>query len=185
MKQKEALIITGMVISAVFLYVGMHWAMDYSQNGKHDEDRFIEAIKTGHEGELLPNINVLLSDSVTNLNIASIPAGRPIVLFYFGPNCPFCELEIKEIISNIRRVRDIDFYLLTPYSYGEMRKFYEKFNIRRYDNITVGVDYGFKFGEYFKTQTVPYLAIYNNRRKLNEAFLGNVKIDQILSVSQK
>ncbi|SKD04327.1 hypothetical protein SAMN05660461_2816 [Chitinophaga ginsengisegetis] len=183
MKRKRSLLITALLFLGLLVYIGVGKLKGYQMLLNDGNVGYIRPVVTGHEGELLPSIELLLSDSASYLNLQSIRSGIPLVLFYFGPDCPFCQSEIEEIIVNMAHLRKIRFYLITPYGYSDMKRFVDKYQLHKYDNIIIGVDYKFKFGSYFRTQVIPYLAIYSGDRKLLAAFAGNMKYRQIKAIS--
>src|SRR5258708_38332898 len=85
------------------------------------EDR--KSLKTGLEGQLLPKFDLLLSDSTSWLNTSSIQTGKPIVLFYFSPYCPYCMAQTKVIIDNIDKLKNVQIYMVTNYPFGAMKSF--------------------------------------------------------------
>jgi thiol-disulfide isomerase/thioredoxin len=174
---------TALLFLGLLVYIGVGKLKGYQMLLGNGKVGYIRPVVTGHEGELLPNIELLLSDSTSYLNLQSIRSGIPIVLFYFGPDCPFCQSEIEEIITNMPHLRKVRFYLITPYRYSDMKGFINKYQLYEYDNIITGVDYKFKFGSYFKTQVIPYLAVYSSDRRLLAAFAGNIKYGQIKAIS--
>ncbi|GAA0557865.1 TlpA family protein disulfide reductase [Chitinophaga japonensis] len=133
-----------------------------------------DPLKTGREGKLLPDFDMLLSDSTTYLHSKNIPGGRPIVFFYFGPHCPYSREQMKEIIEDMEKLQHIRFYLLTDASYAEMKAFCKVYTLDKYPNITVGRDYTGFFKDYFEVAGVPYVAVYGKDRHLREAFMGKV-----------
>ena len=48
-----------------------------------------EPEKTGLEGKIMPSFKLLLEDSITYVDTKNIPIGKPVVLFYYGPHCPY------------------------------------------------------------------------------------------------
>ncbi|MFX1707387.1 thioredoxin fold domain-containing protein [Chitinophaga sp. CC14] len=183
MKNRKNILIVILFVSGILLYVIIR-TPQYSFSNNKQETRN-KPISTGHEGELLPEIDLLLTDSLTYVNTATAPDGKPIVLFYFAPYCPYCKTELNEIIKNMKYLKNIQFYLITPYFISDIKKFYEDNQLEKYGNVIIGRDYKFKFGDFFKTQNVPYLVIYTSNKKMNAAFIGNVKYDQIKSISEK
>jgi thiol-disulfide isomerase/thioredoxin len=131
-------------------------------------------LKTGLEGTALPAFSLLLMDSTTRFNSSSLPADKPIVLFYFSPDCPYCRAQTESIISNIESLKDIQFCMLTYWDFGEIKDYYKKYKLNKYSNIVVGQDYSGFFGEHFKTQSVPYIAIYDKNKILTQVLIGNV-----------
>jgi len=144
----------------------------------------LPSVKTGFEGKPLPEFNLLLNDSTTYINTANIPAGKPVVLFYFSPECPYCRAQMDGIIKDMTTLKDIRFYIFTSWPFPEMKAFYKHFQLNKYPNISVGVDYADFFAGHFKATGVPYMAIYQKDKKLNKAFLGNVNSKQIIEVAQ-
>lgn len=173
------------IVSIFILYFGISLLVGYSGLGTERAEKFKKPIKSGKEGEILPVFDIILPDSVTYLNIDNTPRGKPVVIFYFGPDCPFCQSEIRQIINGIDLLKDIQFYIVTPYSFPQMKTFYDRFELSRYPNFSVGIDYKYFLSSYFKTNEIPFIAIYGRNRVLNAAFVGNISIDQIRSVALK
>ncbi|MGF6850207.1 thiol-disulfide isomerase/thioredoxin [Chitinophaga sp. W3I9] len=173
------------LISGLLLFVVLGNLMGIPILSKSKKIIFIHPQQTGKENQLLPTFNIILADSsTTNINTDNIPVGKPIVLFYFSPYCPFCKMEMKEIVKNINRLGNIEFYILTPYSFTEMKNFYDEFDLKRFNNIKTGIDNQLFIGKYFNTVSIPYIAIYGQDKRLNGAFVGNVNSDQIIAVSK-
>lgn len=133
------------------------------------------SMRTGMEGSVVPSFNLLLLDG-KRFNTSSIPAGKPIVLFYFTPNCPFCRAQMKEIVDEIESLRGIIVCAITTGPYSDARKFYDYYKLARYRNIIVAGDLEFYFEKYFKIDRVPYLVIYDEERKMKQAILGKTDV---------
>lgn len=136
-------------------------------------------LHTGLEGKPMPNFDLLLMDSTTHLNTSDLPPGQPIVLFYFSPRCPYCRAEMQDIVDNAKKLKDIRLILLTADPYSETKGFYKHYDLGKYPNVTVGMDYDYFFGNYFKTSQVPYLALYDRNKRLKRVKLGKMYSDEI------
>lgn len=139
-------------------------------------------LKTGLEGKPMPSFTVQLTDSITFLNTKNVPAGKPTIIFYFSPRCPFCKQEIKNIVDNMEKLKDLNFYLITPYPLKEMQAFSTHYNLGQYKNISMARDPKDSFGKYFNPQGYPFIAIYNKDKYLLQAFVGVTDSKQILNV---
>jgi thiol-disulfide isomerase/thioredoxin len=139
--------------------------------------------RTGLEGKLMPSFDLLLADSVTNFNTNRIPPDKPIVLFCFGPNCPYSRAQMQSIIDNMESLKDLRFYIFTPFSFTEMKGFYTYYKLNKYQNVTVGIDKLNFFNSYFRAPGVPYIAIFGKDKKLREAFVGEVSGKQIREIA--
>lgn len=140
-------------------------------------------ITTGHEGKAMPSINLLLTDSVSYLNTKNIPNGEPIVLFYFSPHCPYCRSLTKEIITNIKNLEDIHFYMLSNFPLSYIKDYKDEYQLDKYHNITVAQDYEIYFSTYFKAPGVPCIAIYGKERKLKQVVMGKVSTSLIKDIA--
>lgn len=184
MRGKGILFIIIVSVVGLLFYAGACKLMGYPIFGNARKAGYVMPVYSGREGELLPNVDLLLLDSTTHINIADIPGGKPIVLFYFGPYCPYCQAQTEDIIKHIKSLQHIEIFMVTVYSYTEMKSFCNKNELDKYNNIKIGLDYNLQFGKYFNTTVVPCTAIYNANRKLNSVYLGTLKYDQIKEVSE-
>lgn len=142
-------------------------------------------ITTGREGKTLPSFSMMLIDSANYINTSDFKLGKPIVIIYITPNCPYCRLLTRRITNNMEMLNDIQFCLLTTSPYRELQHYYNLYRLNKFDNITVGIDTGVFFPKYFKTDMVPFVAIYGKDRKLNKSFIGPTSINQIKSAAYK
>lgn len=139
--------------------------------------------KTGLEGQLMPSFKLLQLDSSTYFDTKDIPIGKPTVLLYIGPNCPYSKTQIQEIIEDINKLKSINFYVFTSWPFKEMKQLHDHFHLDQYPNITTGIDFKYFFEGYFEAQGVPYMAIYGKDKKLNKVFVGKVYGKQIKEVA--
>ena len=131
------------------------------------------------EGQLLPNFNLLLVDSVTYFNTSTLKSNMPTILFYFSPNCPYSRAQMEDFVSNIQSLRGIQFCILTTELFNDLKTFYKDYRLNSFPNMTVGEDYTHFFQTYFKTNAVPYLAIYDVHKRLKQVLIGKSEIGTI------
>jgi hypothetical protein len=91
---------------------------------------------------------------------------------------------MKEIIERINSLKNIKFYVFTSWPLKQTQSFYKEYELYKYPNLVVGVDYNNFFKEHFKARGVPYMAIYGRDKKLKQAFIGNVNTKQIKEVAE-
>jgi hypothetical protein len=134
---------------------------------------------TGLEGKTLPSFELFLIDSVTRFNTNNIPSGQPVVLFFFGPNCPYSRAEMGDIIANMTPLSKVRFYVFTTSPFCEMKSFYNYYHLNNFPNIVTGIDYTNFFAHYYKVPGVPYVAIYDKNKHLKRVFLGKTDIGNL------
>jgi thiol-disulfide isomerase/thioredoxin len=144
-----------------------------------------DPVKTGKEGKPVPEFNLLLTDSSTWFKSANIPTGKPFVLFYFSPYCPYCKAQTKQIVDDMDRLKNIHFYFVSHYSLPEIKSFCKEFQLSKYSNITAGLDTANTVSDYFEIAAIPYLAIYNEKKILNKTFVGKIYNSQIIKATEQ
>ncbi len=143
------------------------------------------ALLTGQEGKPLPFFDLLLIDSSTRLNTANIPQGKPIILLYVSPQCPYCAAELASILKNISTLGDTKFYVFTNWPFRQFKLFYKHFGLDKYPNIVAGQDYTNAFMHHYSVPGVPFTAFYDKNKKLEKAFVGLLSIEEIKKVEMK
>jgi hypothetical protein len=144
-----------------------------------------EPVKTGREGQRIPDFSLFLVDSSTYLQTATLPVGQPVVFFYFGHHCPYSRAQMEGIIDDMESFRNVQFVLTTTFPFDEMKGFYRKYQLDKYPNVKVGVDYRNFFPAYFKATGVPYIAIYGRDDRLKDAFEGQMPVSQLRSITSE
>jgi thiol-disulfide isomerase/thioredoxin len=140
-------------------------------------------LRTGLEGKPMPSFNLLLTDSITRINSKIMAPGKPIVLFYFSPECPYCRSQTEEIINNINSLNNIQFCMLSNFPINQIKQYYNHYQLNKYRNITVAQDYDSHFSIFFKTTIVPYFAIYSREKKLLNVNIGKLEFQQLKDIS--
>lgn len=142
-------------------------------------------VKTGHEGKPMPSIEILMADGITHFNTNKISFGKPTILFAFEPWCPFCRAQTRSIITHIDSLQNVNILMLCNSPLTELIKYCKQYKLENYPNIKVGIDRDHSLTDYFKLNSVPYLAIYNSNRKLNQVLIGNNNILTIKKIAFK
>jgi hypothetical protein len=129
-------------------------------------------LTTGMEGKKMPAFDITLIDSTKHMNTDMIATGTPVVLFFFSPNCPYCQAQTKDMLKNSAELKKYRFVFLTTAPYLQLKGYYDHFKLANYTNITVGTDNSYFVQNTFKTFKVPFTIIYNSNKTLKQAFLG-------------
>jgi len=139
---------------------------------------------TGKEGKPLPSFNLLLPDSSTIYHTRQM-VGKPTVVFFFGPNCPYCQQQMEEIKANMIELDNVQFVLLTGEGFGGMKNFVDRNGLKEYSNIIAGLDTANFFMKYYKLDGYPFNAFYNEKGILEYVYNGKVNIDKFILMAKK
>lgn len=144
----------------------------------------LEPVRTGKEGKSMPVFSLLETDTIHYFNTTDIKIGQTSFLLYFSPTCPYCRMETRRIVNNIGKLKDVQFVLITNKNMEAIKLFSKEFEIEKYDNITIGIDTGHVFSNYFQPNVIPFSVIYNENKKLKKAFSGAISTKQIVEVTK-
>jgi hypothetical protein len=86
-----------------------------------------------------------------------------------------------EIVKNIRDFQAINLILVTSSSYRSVREFARYYKLSNYSNITLARDSTSQLLSYFNAPGVPYLAFYNEHKKLKKVIIGKNDFNLIKS----
>jgi thiol-disulfide isomerase/thioredoxin len=123
---------------------------------------------------------MLLLDSTTLLSSLQISEGKPLIIFYVRPDCPHCQQETNECISNIKSLKAFEILFLTSATQKDTKEYAKKYHLDDYKNITVGRDFENSFIRVFRPTYVPYIAIYDTQKKLIKIYDGEVSFENII-----
>jgi hypothetical protein len=132
----------------------------------------------------LPSFDMLLMDSVTMINTKEIPTGNPILFIYFRPDCPHCQEEAKELVTNINALKKFRIYFLAGGPFEDVKNFCIQFHLDQYKNISVVNDYNHSFKQVFKPELVPYIALYNGHKQLIKIYNAEVPVNSLVNASK-
>jgi thiol-disulfide isomerase/thioredoxin len=139
------------------------------------------ALPPGIDREM-PSFNIQLLDTTIKLNTAGIPKGQPVVLFFFGPDCPYCQSLTQEITKRMDELKDVRFYMATVASFKEIQMYDTLFGLKEYKNVTIGKDMNGFFLTYYKAPGFPYLAIYDKNKEFKQIVIGGISVDSLKKV---
>lgn len=122
----------------------------------------------------VPQFSMLLPDSATYFNTSTFSAEKPIVIFLFGPYCVHSRDQMNQIIKDMGLLQNIQFCLVTPEPFDDMKRFYLNYKLKDYPNIKVGYDYDRFVQKYYKAEGFPMIAVYGKGGKLNKLYVNNV-----------
>ncbi|MVT40196.1 thioredoxin fold domain-containing protein [Chitinophaga oryziterrae] len=117
---------------------------------------------TGKEGKSLSSFDLLRPNSMTIYHTSQMK-GKPTVIFFFEPNCPYCQRQMEEIKTNMVEMDNMQFVLLTGAWFVGMNNFVERNGLKEYSDVVVGLDTANFFMKYYKLNGYPFSAFYNSK----------------------
>lgn len=139
---------------------------------------------TGLEGKPIPQLDLLLADSTTRINLKDIHTEKSFIVIEMSPYCPHCRAEISDIINHMEYFKDNQIFLITAFPYKDLKYLNERFELNKYSNIKTGIDSGAAFMSYYKASVVPYTAIFDNKKQLIRTMTGRADIISMIRTTR-
>ena len=135
--------------------------------------------------QTIPNITLSTVDSLP-VNLGDLCAtGQLTVIFYFHPECEFCQLEIKELLAHKELLDNVLPVFVTFASQNDVAEFEKTHPISTIDNSALLFDRKYALSAEYGIQSPPQTLIYNDEGHLVKHFRGFVMINDLLQVLQE
>jgi peroxiredoxin len=112
----------------------------------------------------------------------NLPLGKPIIIFYFSPECEECHSVLKEILSRMEEFKSASIAMITYLSVESVAKFVDDNNLEKYPNMFVGTEGNLFFVlNYYDIVQFPFIALYTREGNLVKKYYNNqIDIDDLL-----
>lgn len=133
----------------------------------------------------LPPIVLLKGDTVSKFSTDSLAKGRPTLLYYYGPACLPCDTFSQKIVAAMDTLKDVNILFISAGSFHDVKTYQEKYNVERFPNVKLGLDYNNTFFKYYGGQAYPLLVFYDKNRQIKRANLGSLPLDTVRAIIDK
>lgn len=135
-----------------------------------------------NEGDEMPEIKYISENTQWSFS----QSNEPILIYYFKPDCPHCEYELKVLNEKHNNLEMVNVYCLTTnegYIYN--REYLIWKNLVKSDNITFGYVDKKEYVQHFGADIAPVFYLFNKERRLTDKIVGETKFDRILDAIRK
>lgn len=111
---------------------------------------------------------------------------KPVVLIYFAPDCPHCQVLMEGLFKNLAVFRKTQLVLVTFKPVSELQLFERQFNTAKYANIktgTEGTTYFLRY--YYNINTTPFTAVFNKGHMVCSYRNTDTPISEIIDCVKK
>ena len=129
----------------------------------------------------LPSFIFLNLDS-TEFNTFYIPEGKKTLMIYFIPDCEHCQMLTEELIANLDSLKPCGIYMISPLEMNVTKDFDKKYGVSQHQQMHIYRDAQHIFTSYYGVHFFPYIAIYNEKKKLMRTFEGTMKMNELIAI---
>ncbi len=107
------------------------------------------------------------------------------MIMLFSPDCEHCQHETEDIFAHMDELKKVQIVMSTTMPFDKMLEFYNKYDLKRFDNIIVGRDIGYFFPVFYNIHSLPFLAFYNKKKELISVFSGSLPVEKVIAELEK
>lgn len=141
-----------------------------------------DTIAAYQKNPLIPEFKILQPDSSWFVK-KDLPAGKPIVISYFNPECGHCKIEAKELALRMDSLNKGFFVFTSFHSPQELKQFAIEYGLDKFDNVVFGRDTRYVLPIFYDVKFTPFTAVYNNKEgKLMKAYENGINISELIEL---
>lgn len=133
----------------------------------------------------LPAFKLLSLDSAKVQTKELLGKGKPVMILLFSPDCDHCKQLTESIVSNKKKLKDIQVVMSSFKSLPLIKPFYDATKASEIPNLIIGKDFSWFFSSYYKFQKYPLIALYNKNHQLINTYEYTIDIKQMLDILNK
>lgn len=110
----------------------------------------------------------------------SLPAGKPILLVYFSPECDHCQVFMKEFFKKGKDFSKTSVVMLTFTPVDKLAQFNKEHKTSAYSNIFSGTE-GMKFfvRNYYNIMQMPFAALHDKNGNLIKTYSRDIPLKEV------
>ncbi|MFD0766189.1 TlpA family protein disulfide reductase [Mucilaginibacter lutimaris] len=127
---------------------------------------------------------------VTTKDVNSTPAdlkkNQPVMLIYFAPDCGHCQKLISDMKPFMKDFSKIQVVMITFTDIRMVKTFQNDYGLTAYPNFTLGTEgYTYTVQKYYQLKHTPYIAIYDHKGKLVQAYEKPPEMKELIATVKK
>lgn len=130
--------------------------------------------------QTLPDFQFEKLDQTVFTN-ADLNESWPTVFIAFKPECGFCKEEGKAIEEHLEELQAINIVMVSYADVDQTMAFSEEYHLENEENLHFVLNKGDEFYQQFGSNSFPSIFIYNQHKELVKHYLGETKIEAILT----
>lgn len=143
--------------------------------------------KTLHKREISQKLEVLPAFKLTKTDETAftnehLKSGVATIFIYFNSTCDYCQHEARSISQNISDFKNAQLIFISTEPIAVIKKFAKSYQLANVDNVLFLHDKDWIFATEFGANTIPFLLIYDEDKKLLAKHRGQIKAENVLKL---
>lgn len=114
---------------------------------------------------------------------STVRTGKPVVLMFFSPTCPYCQQETAEITQHGKLPAEATIIMVANAPRGQLNAYIDEYNLNNFENIRVLRDLGGAMFKKYGVQSVPFTIVYDDSHQFVRSFRGKANVDRLYAAA--
>jgi thiol-disulfide isomerase/thioredoxin len=115
------------------------------------------------------------------VNLEQFVENKPVVIFFFDPDCEHCQSEAQVVKKNAEAFAGVQLLWVSMAQFYRLRAFEHKYGLEKtIPNLRIAQISPQEADQQFGFRTVPTILIYNAEHQLTKQYVGETKVEAIL-----
>jgi peroxiredoxin len=116
--------------------------------------------------QVLPAFDIVQANG-QHYTLLDLPAGKPVMIVYFDPDCDHCELFIGQLLKQFNSFSNTQILLITYVSVPYLKAFVQKHDLGKYPGLITGTEgNSFIVRYHYDVIQFPYVALHDKKGML-------------------
>lgn len=98
------------------------------------------------------------------------PKDKPLLLYYFAPDCGHCKISGKELGKSLAEYPDVEIWMISVYPDHEVKQYLINSGLYPAKKLLVMQDNLHKMHDWFDFDSIPLMLLYNTDKKIIKDF---------------
>ncbi|MBB3970448.1 TlpA family protein disulfide reductase [Mucilaginibacter phyllosphaerae] len=117
---------------------------------------------------------------------ADLKKNKPVMLIYFAPDCGHCQKLINDMKPMMNDIKNVQVVMITFSDIRMVKTFQKDYGLTAWPNFTLGTEgYTYTVQKYYQLKHTPYIAIYDHKGKLVQAYEKPPEMKELLATIKK
>jgi cytochrome oxidase Cu insertion factor (SCO1/SenC/PrrC family) len=130
----------------------------------------------------IPSFSITKVPDSSNLTQNQLKKKKPLVFFFFNPDCDHCHQETKNLIAKIDQLKDVQILMISILDFNSIKKFYKEYKIANYPNITMARETTYNLPGFFSIHSIPDVYVYDKQGKFLKTFKKTFPVEEIAAL---
>jgi cytochrome oxidase Cu insertion factor (SCO1/SenC/PrrC family) len=130
----------------------------------------------------IPSFSITKVPDSSNFTQNQLKKKKPLVFFFFNPDCDHCHQETKNLIAKIDQLKDVQILMISILDFNSIKKFYKEYKIANYPNITIARETTYNLPGFFSIHSIPDVYVYDKQGKFLKTFKKTFPVEEIAAL---